>query len=104
MLGVESYLIEDDKIKFESCYMDFRDENSPVKKLLPQTLSQGAIDRQGEKTLEVINRHGRMMASNDPDIIAADYTEDTTVLFYQIGEPVVGREALKEVIAHALVS
>lgn len=104
MLGVESYFIEEEKIKFESCFLEFRDEASAVKKLMPQNLTQGAIDKQGEKTLEVINRHGRMMASNDPEVIAADYAEDAVVLFYKAGEPVLGRAAVKELVAQALAT
>ncbi len=54
------------------------------------------------EVLEVMRRHGRAMASMDPDFIAQDYADDAVVICNLVEKPAVGRAAIRDMIAQIL--
>lgn len=60
-----------------------------------------------EKNLEVVEvmrRHGRAMASMDPDFIAEDYADDAVVICNMIDKPAVGKAEIRDMIDKILHS
>ena len=76
--------------------MDFRDENSRLKASAPDASHRAQLTGRGEKTLEVINRHGRNDGKQRSGYNCSGLYGRYNGTFYQIGETGrVGREALK---------
>lgn len=106
LFGVESYLIRDGLILYESAFLHFwekvDDYYRPAPTCYPKTvLEKPPVSGPARDTLDIINLHGRRMSSEDPDIILRDYAPDCVVMT-NLAEPAVGHNEIRKLIAHSL--
>ena len=64
--------------------------------------SAADLDRAGEETLAVMNRHAEMMKTRDVEKIVADYSDETIVIATLFPKPIVGKDALRKAVADVL--
>ncbi|MGC4250452.1 MAG: hypothetical protein QM605_03010 [Sphingobium sp.] len=59
------------------------------------TISNTPADKVSQETLAILDQHEASMRSNDPDTIAADYSEDVILLLSFVPKPIIGKAAQK---------